>query len=71
MRACTRTYPLDPALQIDNDAYHRMEAEYRAAKEKESRNELKIKQCGPGGEAEHDPHTRDVCCCTALDTYTH
>lgn len=32
------------ALQIDHDAYHKMLEEYRAAKQKQQGDELKIRQ---------------------------
>jgi hypothetical protein len=34
--------------QVDNDAYHKMLEEYRAAKSKQKEDELKIKQCVRG-----------------------
>lgn len=36
--------PTVPLEQVDHDTYHRMVEEYRAAKQKEGKDELKIKQ---------------------------
>jgi hypothetical protein len=42
---CLETVTLCIAMQVDHDTYHRMVEDYRAAKQKEGKDELKIKQC--------------------------